>query len=356
MRRQTQGIIESEGADPEMTRLFSVDGVRQDPVVTQETLQVLQTRGVTSVVSTERVIGRPHEEGIDYPMAAFARSACSGRTATGSAAKSSTSAGRYNGRMLLDRRRFLGGLPVFLPAAVAAADEPARTRFYVIEQYFMEQGSQPARIHDFFSKALLPAMERVHKGPKLFLESVLAPHMPQVVAIFGVQSCEQIWSISKALFADKDFTKAFDLWEAGETPYVSASATLLEATEFSPEIALPEKPPATPRVFEIRSYHSPTARQAKMLHERFAGPEIKIFHRSGVHPILYGSVVFGANRPNLTYVIPFETLAAREKAWAAFGGDEEWIRVRKESVDRGGQLTAVQNMSIFKAMPYSPIR
>jgi hypothetical protein len=226
----------------------------------------------------------------------------------------------------------------------------------VIEQYFLELGSQPTRIHDFFSKALLPAMERVHKGPKIFLESVIAPHMPQVVSIFGVQSCDQIWSISKAIFADKDFVKAFDQWEAGEAPYISASATLLEATEFSPEIVAPEKQPATPRIFEIRTYHSPTARQAKMVQERFAGAEIKIFHRTGVHPILYGSTVFGADRPNLTYVIPFESLAAREKAWAAFGADEEWIRVRKESIDRGGQISVKQNMSLFKATDYSPVR
>jgi hypothetical protein len=259
--------------------------------------------------------------------------------------------------MILDRRRFLGGLPALMPSAVAsAADEPARTRFYVVEQYFLDQGAQPTRIHDFFSKALLPAMERVHKGPKIFLDAVMAPHVPQVAAIFGVQSLDQIWNISKAIFADKDFTRAFDQWESGETPYISASATLLEATEFSPEIAAPDKPAAAPRVFEIRSYHSPTARQSKMLHERFAGAEIKIFHRVGVHPILYGSVVFGADRPNLTYVIPFDNLAAREKAWNTFAADEEWLRVRKESVDRGGQLSVGQNLSLFKATPYSPIR
>jgi len=259
--------------------------------------------------------------------------------------------------MILDRRRFVGGLPALMPSAVAAAaEEPARTRFYVLEQYFLEQGTQPTRLHEFFSKALLPAMERVHKGPKIFMEALMAPHLPQVAAIFGLQSCDQVWSISRALFADKDFNRAFEQWESGEAPYVSASATLLEATEFSPEIATPEKPPAAPRVFEVRTYHSPTVRQAKLLHERFAGPETKIFHRVGVHPILYGSTLFGANRPNLTYVIPFDTLAAREKAWNAFAADEEWVRVRKESIDRGGQLSIVQNISIYKAMPYSPVR
>lgn len=259
--------------------------------------------------------------------------------------------------MILDRRSFLEGMPAMLPAAaMAAAQESRKTRFYVLEQYYLENGSQPGRIHEFLSKAAMPMLERVHKGPKIVLEALVATHMPQVAVILGMESMSEIYSISKALFSDKDFGRAFDQWEAGEPPYVSSSATLLEATTYSPEIVKPEKAPSTPRIFELRTYHSPTARQWKALHERFAGPEIKIFHRVGVHPLFYSSTVFGMNRPNLTYLIPFDSLAAREKAWNAFGADEEWVRVRKESIDRSGQISSVIQMSLYRATPYSPIR
>jgi hypothetical protein len=257
--------------------------------------------------------------------------------------------------MILDRRRFLSGLPAMLPAAAAAAETP-RTRFYLLEQFFLEQGSQPTRIHDFFSKAFLPSLQKIHKGPKIFLDAVMAPHLPQVACIIGLSSVDEVWSLSKSLFADRQFSKAFDEWEAGEAPCVSSSATLLEATDYSPEIVAPQQPPASPRVFELRVYHPSTARQLKLLHERFSGPEIKIFHRSGMNPLFYSTTVFGGMRPNLTYLIPFDTLAAREKAWNAFSGDEEWVRVRRESIERGGQLTPVQQISMYKATAYSPIR
>lgn len=257
--------------------------------------------------------------------------------------------------MLLDRRHFLAAAPALFPPSFAAAAEATKTRFYLLEQYFLEQGSQVTRIHDFFSKWLVPAMDRVHKGPKIFLEAVMAPHMPQVIAILPLESCEQIWSVSKALFADKDFARAADQWEAGEPAYISASASLLEAAPYSPELSVPEKPAASPRIFELRTYHSPTYRQHKALHERFAGPEIKIFHRVGVHPILYASTILGQNRPNLTYVIPFDNLAAREKAWNAFAADEEWVRVRKDSIERSGQITDVIQISLYRATPYSPV-
>ena len=91
------------------------------------------------------------------------------------------------------------------------------------------------------------------------------------------------------------------------------------------------------------------------LHERFAGRVIRIFHRCGIHPVLYTSTLIGPNMPHLTYLIPFESLDAREKAWNAFGADPEWIKVRKDSIDKHGQISSVIQISLYKATPYSPV-
>jgi hypothetical protein len=105
----------------------------------------------------------------------------------------------------------------------------------------------------------------------------------------------------------------------------------------------------------LRIYHSPTTRQLALAHERFAGPEIQIFHRSGVHPMLYADTVMGPDMPNLTYPIPFATLADREKA-CAFNADPEWVKVRAESVARGGQIVNYNNISLWRATAFSPIQ
>lgn len=261
----------------------------------------------------------------------------------------------YNGVVILNRRQFFGAMPAAMPMA-AAAQTKGKTKFYVLERFFLENGSQPGRLAEFFSKWLIPTIGRFHQGPVIAMEALAAPHMPQVVLIMGVESFDQMWSVSKSLFADKEFNAAFEKWEMGEPAYLSQESRLLEATDYSPEIVTPAKPPSTPRVFELRTYHSPTARQWKLLHERFAGPEIKIFHRTGVHPLFYSSTVFGPNRPNLTYLIPFDSLAAREKAWTAFGADPEWVKVRAESIAKGGQISAVSDISLYRAAAYSPIR
>lgn len=60
--------------------------------------------------------------------------------------------------------------------------------------------------------------------------------------------------------------------------------------------------------------------------------------------------------PNLTCLTPFANLAEREKAWSAFGADPEWMKVRKESIDRGGQISSQMQISLFRATAHSPVR
>jgi len=233
----------------------------------------------------------------------------------------------------------------------------ARTRFYTLQNFFLKQGTQVTRMHEFWSKGCLPALQKVHSGPVILLEALLASHMPQYAAIIGYRSLAEIEKVQKALRAQPEFQKAVEQWESDpEPPYEHYTTALLEATDYSPEITPADPPPKAPRIFELRTYHSPTLRQLRALHERFAGPEIKIFHRSGVHPVLYSSTVFGANQPNLTYLIPFDNLAAREKAWAAFGADPEWAKVRQESIQKHGQISSVIQIWLFRATAYSPIR
>ena len=63
------GIVFAEGAEPEvLERWHSKDtDVRFDPVIGAQIVDFIGGHGVKSVVMTDRLIGCPHEEGIDYP-------------------------------------------------------------------------------------------------------------------------------------------------------------------------------------------------------------------------------------------------------------------------------------------------
>jgi hypothetical protein len=64
------GIIKSEEVkqvdDQRMWFSKGID-VRKDKVISQEILEFVQRKGVKRVTMVDRIIGCPHEEGIDYP-------------------------------------------------------------------------------------------------------------------------------------------------------------------------------------------------------------------------------------------------------------------------------------------------
>jgi hypothetical protein len=242
----------------------------------------------------------------------------------------------------MNRRRFAGALAglAALPARSAAGDI---ARWFLLQTFQLRQGDQAARVHDLL-KGWLP---KTPAGPKLVLDAVIAPHSPQVLAIIGVSNFEDIRAAQGAM------TQAQIGLGMGEPLFEALNTAILETTAYSPEIAVRKQENA--RYFELRTYHSPTMAQLIALHQRFAGPEQRVFHRSGIFPLFYSSTLIGANMPNLTYLIPFDSLAAREKAWAAFGADPEWIKARQESIDKAGQIVAVSDIAIYRATSYSPI-
>jgi hypothetical protein len=62
-------FIREEGAEPELRRWLSETGdVRADETIFAEIAVYLRQHSVHSVAMVDRIIGCPHEEGIDYPM------------------------------------------------------------------------------------------------------------------------------------------------------------------------------------------------------------------------------------------------------------------------------------------------
>jgi hypothetical protein len=62
-------IIKSEGAEPQpMKKWYSeTSDLRGDAEINQEIFHFIAEQAPKSVVITDRIIGCPHEEGIDYP-------------------------------------------------------------------------------------------------------------------------------------------------------------------------------------------------------------------------------------------------------------------------------------------------
>ena len=100
------------------------------------------------------------------------------------------------------------------------------------------------------------------------------------------------------------------------------------AIEGVPKIEVPASAKGNqPRIFELRTYESHSKKANKKKIEMFNAGELEIFRRAGLAPVFFGETMIGAKMPNLTYMLTFENMAAREKNWGAFGSDPEWKKL-----------------------------
>ncbi|HXB66716.1 MAG TPA: NIPSNAP family protein [Candidatus Acidoferrales bacterium] len=266
----------------------------------------------------------------------------------------------------MDRRSFFQSLtaagmlsqaPTPAAAQEAASAHPAgrKTRLYRMDYFYYRQGDQGTRINQFLASQMPLFTRHIHTLG--VFNAVVTPLLQTTLVLSGFSSFEEMTGAGGAIEGDSGYQKAHEEFErGGEPPYDTAERQLLQATDFSPEIVPPAEKPKSPRYFELRIYHSPTQRQLRQVHERFAGAEIAIFHRSGVHPLFYADTIIGRELPNLTYLIPFAALADREKAWDAFGADPQWLKARADSIAKGGQIVNYNNLSLWKATGFSPIQ
>ena len=62
------GIIPDEVVEPSMFRWHAKTDMRQDVQIMKAILDVIREQEVCSVVMVDKIIGCPHEEGIDYSI------------------------------------------------------------------------------------------------------------------------------------------------------------------------------------------------------------------------------------------------------------------------------------------------
>ena len=105
--------------------------------------------------------------------------------------------------------------------------------------------------------------------------------------------------------------------------------------------------------YEMRSYEIVPGRMPAM-HARFQNHTLGLFKKHGIRVVGFWEAAIGVSNV-LHYIVQFDDLAHRERAWGAFGADPDWLRVRAES-ERDGPIVARIRSEIWRPAPYSPMQ
>jgi hypothetical protein len=108
------------------------------------------------------------------------------------------------------------------------------------------------------------------------------------------------------------------------------------ATKRSPIIARKTDQGVTPMIYETRVYRCLPGRLPALL-KRFETITLKLWEKHGIRQAGFFTTLVGESNQELTYLLAWESLAEREKKWAAFQSDPGWIAARAQT-EADGQI------------------
>ena len=106
-------------------------------------------------------------------------------------------------------------------------------------------------------------------------------------------------------------------------------------------------------IYEYRVYEVMPGRMAD-LQARFRERAMKILQRHGMKIVGFWTPYIGDFSDRLIYMLGFEDVAQREKAWADVAADPEFGRVVAESEKEGKLIARIHN-TLLKPTDFSPL-
>lgn len=239
----------------------------------------------------------------------------------------------------MKRRQFLAGslaasALVAVKEVAAQGDAPAGREYYQLRRYSLESGTEPKQIQSYLADAFVPAATRMGLGPVGAFSVDIGPETPTYYVLIPGTSLEKLVELDLHLADDAEFQKAAEpFWSAPPTgqPFHRVESSLMKAFEGWPKLTLPEASKTKgKRIFQLRTYESPSHRDHVRKVEMFNKGEFQIFDRVGMHSVFYADVLIGARMPCLTYMVSYESVAELDARWKAFGSDPEWKKLSSD--------------------------
>ncbi len=256
----------------------------------------------------------------------------------------------------MERRQFVRSALVTagLASQGAFGAEPERKvegEFYQLRTYTLRTGPQIALTQGYFERALIPALNRLEMAPVGAFKLDIGPETPTYYVLIPAASAEALVTLDARLGKDAEYVKAasgFRDAPASAPAFVRAERTLLSAFSGWPKVVAPKQ---EKRIFQLRTYESPSQVAHTRKIQMFNEAEIAIFVRTGLTPVFFGDTLIGARMPNLTYMLTFSDTAELKEKWAAFSADPAW----KELSHRPGNTDAeiVSNITNLYLSPLS---
>lgn len=206
----------------------------------------------------------------------------------------------------------------------------AQGYYYQIKIYHLKTQAQEDRLDSYLEKAYLPALHRMGiKNVGVFKPIEADTSGKKVYVFVPYKTFNQLEKAGEKLMEDQQYlADGKDYIDAAynDIPYSRLETIVLSAFPKMLEPAVPQLTAnKTDRVYELRSYESPTEKlnvnKVTMFND---GDEVGLFKRLGFNAVFYAEVIAGSHMPNLMYMTTFNSKQDRDKHWDTFSNDAYW--------------------------------
>jgi hypothetical protein len=232
----------------------------------------------------------------------------------------------------------------------------AGREYYELRRYEIETPEQKAGFDQFASGAAIPALNRLGIKPVgvFYPEKDLSP----IYMLLPHGSVQGFFMFPETLSKDEEYLQAgaeFLDAPADKPAYKTLEVQVMLA--FSTMARLETPITDEGRIFQLRTYESPSEKTGLKKIEMFNTAELDIFRRVGLHPVFFGQTLAGVKMPNLTYMLVFKDAQEQQENWKKFGADPDWqkLRAMPEYMDKAIlRQKGITNL-ILKPAAYSQI-
>lgn len=249
--------------------------------------------------------------------------------------------------------------------------EPAKRQLLELRTYTLRDKAAVAAFDQYAAEALVPALNRLGIEPvgafKMTAEQPVAAGagkpdsslvaQPKVLLVLPAKDAETSALANERIAADKEYKVDAATYNEtpGEKPLIARiSSELLVAFDCWPEVKVPKQKAANQtRLFEMRTYESPTEQLGHLKVEMFNSGEVPIFLDCDIQPVFMGQAVVGSVMPNLTYMTVYDNASELTAAWKRFSDHPDW-KVLREVAKYKGTVTKIHK-SNWEPTSYSQL-
>lgn len=211
-----------------------------------------------------------------------------------------------------------------------SCDAPNK-EFYELRLYSFASTEKRDEFSEFLGKAAIPALNRLGISPVGVFQLIEDGDTIDLYVLLPSACPATLLSATTQLLKDETYLKdgAAVIGSPKSDPaFKTLESSLLLAFDEIPKTEIPTKKAS--RIFQLRIYQAHNAERGKKKVAMFNNGELQTFRATGMNPVFFGEALVGTKVPNLTYMLGFDDMAAKEEAWKKFLVHPKWNEMKND--------------------------